>query len=168
MNFHFTNFLADFFSHQRWAFGPEQLVQISDQETCWVNRSVEILVLPRSTGHMLTSFGFFFLLKLRNILQHSSKWISDFPEVLNLNRLFLDKTQAVHCLWLLVYLTSLRLNPLEHSPSPGCILYKLILTLISNFCQEQGKHDTVVMTVNYESFEWFIPESGCWHKILIL
>lgn len=84
-----------------------------------------------------------------------------------MNRLFLDKTQAVHCLWLFVNLTSLRLNPLEHSPSPGCILYKLMLTSISNFCQEKEEHDTVVMTVNYKSFEWLIPESGCWHNFLL-
>lgn len=79
--------------------------------------------------------------------------------VLNWNRLFLDKTQPVHLypgfigsgyLWVS---PSRRPTPFKHSPSPGCILYELILRLISNFLSRKKEHDTVVMTVNYESFE---------------
>ena len=139
------------------------------RETCWDNQSVEILVLPRSTGHMLTSLNLGFLfIKVEEYSAHIP---------LNGSVIFLRSW-----IWTDYFSTKLKqfivcgylwISPVSGSTHSSTVLhlvaffYELMLTLISNFCQEKEEHDTVVMTVNYKSFEWLIPESGCWHNFLL-
>lgn len=77
--------------------------------------SVEILVIPISTGYMLPSFGFLYYIK--EYSTYSSKLISNFPEILNLNRLYLQlnwKYCANRCYTELTFTKTMHPNVMEH------------------------------------------------------
>ena len=68
--------------------------------------SVEILVFASPTGYMLTSILRFFYINLRYIPSIHLKWSVDHsPEVLNLNRLFLNSTAS--------FVTNCRFSPIS-------------------------------------------------------
>lgn len=90
-------------------FGRDpSLICLSDVDTPWPWRfwSLKILIYLQAppTGYMLWTLGFFFI-QFEMCSVHSPKMISDFPELLNFNRLFLKLNRLICNLWPVLEIT---------------------------------------------------------------